>query len=95
MLIRDLFKQKKRTLSFEVFPPVREGNLESLFATIAELRELKPDFISVTYGAVPGLAVPKPLSRRASPASCLSAPAFHPEAPAWKLPQKMCGTGSS
>lgn len=51
MLIRDLFNQKKRTLSFEVFPPVREGNLESLFATIAELEELKPDFISVTYGA--------------------------------------------
>ena len=51
MLIRDLFHQKKRTLSFEVFPPVREGNLESLFATIAELEELKPDFISVTYGA--------------------------------------------
>jgi len=51
MLIRDLFNQKKRTLSFEVFPPVREGNLESLFATIAELKELNPDFISVTYGA--------------------------------------------
>jgi methylenetetrahydrofolate reductase (NADPH) len=51
MLIRDLFGQNKRTLSFEVFPPVREGNLESLFKTVAELKELKPDFISVTYGA--------------------------------------------
>jgi methylenetetrahydrofolate reductase (NADPH) len=51
MLIRDLFGQKKRTLSFEVFPPVREGNLESLFKTVAELKDLKPDFISVTYGA--------------------------------------------
>jgi methylenetetrahydrofolate reductase (NADPH) len=51
MLIRDLFGQKKRTLSFEVFPPVREGNLESLFKTVAELKELEPDFISVTYGA--------------------------------------------
>ena len=51
MLIRDLFGQKKKTLSFEVFPPVREGNLESLFKTVAELKELKPDFISVTYGA--------------------------------------------
>ncbi len=51
MLIRDLFGQKKITLSFEVFPPVREGNLESLFKTVAELKELKPDFISVTYGA--------------------------------------------
>jgi methylenetetrahydrofolate reductase (NADPH) len=54
MLIRNLFSQNKRTLSFEVFPPVREGNLESLFATIAELKELKPDFISVTYGAAGG-----------------------------------------
>jgi len=51
MLIRDLFKQKKRTLSFEVFPPVREGNLESLFATIAELKELNPDSIVLSYGA--------------------------------------------
>lgn len=51
MLIRNLFGEKKRTLSFEVFPPVREGNLESLFKTVAELKELKPDFISVTYGA--------------------------------------------
>ncbi len=54
MLIRDLFGKKKRTLSFEVFPPVREGNLESLFKTIAELKELNPDFISVTYGAAGG-----------------------------------------
>lgn len=54
MLIRDLFGQKKRTLSFEVFPPVREGKLESLFQTISELKELKPDFISVTYGAAGG-----------------------------------------
>ena len=30
---------------------MREGNLESLFKTVAELKELKPDFISVTYGA--------------------------------------------
>jgi methylenetetrahydrofolate reductase (NADPH) len=30
---------------------VREGNLESLFQTVSELKELKPDFISVTYGA--------------------------------------------
>ena len=30
---------------------MREGNLESLYVTITELGELKPDFISVTYGA--------------------------------------------
>ena len=51
MKIRDLFAKKKWTLSFEVFPPVREGNLESLYKTIGELKKLKPDFISVTYGA--------------------------------------------
>ncbi|MCX5841718.1 MAG: methylenetetrahydrofolate reductase [NAD(P)H] [Deltaproteobacteria bacterium] len=51
MHIRDLFKQKKFILSFEVFPPTREGNLENLFVTIKELSDLKPDFISVTYGA--------------------------------------------
>jgi methylenetetrahydrofolate reductase (NADPH) len=51
MKIKNLFAQKKFTLSFEVFPPKRDGNLESLYVTITELGELKPDFISVTYGA--------------------------------------------
>jgi methylenetetrahydrofolate reductase (NADPH) len=51
MKIKNLFSQKRFILSFEVFPPKREGNLESLYVTIAELGELKPDFISVTYGA--------------------------------------------
>lgn len=51
MKIRDILARKRFTLSFEVFPPVREGSLENLFATIGELREMKPDFMSVTYGA--------------------------------------------
>ncbi|MDO9558989.1 MAG: methylenetetrahydrofolate reductase [NAD(P)H] [Syntrophales bacterium] len=51
MFIRELFRQKRFTLSFEFFPPKREGNLDGLFATIQELSALKPDFISVTYGA--------------------------------------------
>ena len=51
MKIRDSLTHKKFSLSFEVFPPVRNGNIESLYRTIAELRELNPDFISVTYGA--------------------------------------------
>ena len=43
---------KKRTLSFEVFPPKKgQEDLEKLFRTIDELKELKPDYISVTYGA--------------------------------------------
>jgi methylenetetrahydrofolate reductase (NADPH) len=51
MQIKEMHRRKKFTLSFEVFPPKREGNLESLYVAINELRELKPDFISVTYGA--------------------------------------------
>lgn len=38
-------------MSFEVFPPVRDGNLEALYRAIRELKDLRPDFISVTYGA--------------------------------------------
>lgn len=51
MKIRDILFKKKPALSFEVFPPVRDGNIEGLFSTIKELEELNPDFISVTYGA--------------------------------------------
>jgi len=51
MKIRDFFADRKWTLSFEVFPPVREGNLESLYQTVEALKKLRPDFISVTYGA--------------------------------------------
>jgi len=32
MFIRDLFRQKRLTLSFVFFPPKREGNLDSLLA---------------------------------------------------------------
>ena len=43
---------RKRTLSFEVFPPKKGAEeRDKLFATIDELKELSPDFISVTYGA--------------------------------------------
>ena len=43
---------KKRTLSFEVFPPKKGGEeKDALERTIIELKELSPDFISVTYGA--------------------------------------------
>jgi len=51
MKIEEILKNK-RTLSFEVFPPKKgsEG-LDKLFHTIDELKELNPDYISVTYGA--------------------------------------------
>ena len=49
--------EKKPVLSFEVFPPKPNVPIESIYETLAALKDLKPDFISVTYGAggsVPG-----------------------------------------
>ena len=51
MKLRDLFQNKPRVLSFELFPPKRDGNLEGLFQTVEELKKLGPDYISITYGA--------------------------------------------
>jgi len=51
MLIKEFYKQKKPVLSFEVFPPKRNYNLDSIYSTIEALKDLNPDFISVTYGA--------------------------------------------
>lgn len=49
--LNEIFKTKKRTFSFELFPPKTEEGYTKLAGTIAELAELKPDFISVTSGA--------------------------------------------
>ena len=51
MLIKEFYKQKNPVLSFEVFPPKRNYNLETIYSTIEALKDLNPDFISVTYGA--------------------------------------------
>lgn len=51
MKITNLFAVKKPTISFEVFPPNEIYTLDEVFSVIDELAELKPDFISVTYGA--------------------------------------------
>jgi len=50
-MIRDLLKQKRGSVSFEVFPPKRDGNLENVKSCVDRLAKLSPDFISVTYGA--------------------------------------------
>lgn len=50
-MIKDIFSSKTTTLSFEVFPPKKDDDFANVFRTIDELAELKPDFISVTYGA--------------------------------------------
>lgn len=40
-----------RTYSFEFFPPKNDAGWLTLGRTIADLEHLRPDFISVTYGA--------------------------------------------
>ena len=50
-MIAQLLKDGKQTLSFEVFPPKKEEEFENAQAVLNSLAELKPDFISVTYGA--------------------------------------------
>ena len=51
MKIPELFEQKKPVFSFEIFPPKRESNIDSIYRTVEGLTECSPDFISVTYGA--------------------------------------------
>lgn len=42
---------KKQVLSFEIFPPKRTAPVNTIYHTLDGLKGLKPDFISVTYGA--------------------------------------------
>ncbi|MBN2569192.1 MAG: methylenetetrahydrofolate reductase [NAD(P)H] [Deltaproteobacteria bacterium] len=51
MKISDLYSTNKLMLSFEVFPPARDGNIRDLLTVVDQLSCLQPDFISVTYGA--------------------------------------------
>ncbi|MBO4498002.1 MAG: methylenetetrahydrofolate reductase [Lachnospiraceae bacterium] len=51
MKIAEIYKQNKQSLSFEIFPPKKDSELESIDETLEVLCELKPDFISVTFGA--------------------------------------------
>lgn len=51
MKISELFKSGKPVLSFEVFPPKKDSSVETITAAVDELAQLKPAYISVTYGA--------------------------------------------
>jgi len=51
MKISDLFSSGKRLFSFEFFPPKTEAGAASLERTMRDLKDLAPDFVSVTYGA--------------------------------------------
>src|SRR3954471_17824341 len=43
--------RKKPVISFEVFPPKTDQAFEHLRSILPELVALKPDFMTVTYGA--------------------------------------------
>ena len=51
MKISELYETKKKTLSFEIFPPKKDSDLKNIDGTLSILSELNPDFISVTFGA--------------------------------------------
>ncbi|HXR31667.1 MAG TPA: methylenetetrahydrofolate reductase [NAD(P)H] [Solirubrobacterales bacterium] len=51
MRIDEIIAAKAPTFSVEFFPPKTAEGSETLFATARSLRELEPDFVSVTYGA--------------------------------------------
>lgn len=51
MKIIDILNQKEVTLSFEVFPPKTEAGIYTVEQATEKIAALKPDFMSVTYGA--------------------------------------------
>ena len=50
MIDKTQFKNKT-IFSFEVFPPKKTMPIDTIFSTLDELKDLSPDFISVTFGA--------------------------------------------
>ena len=57
MKVSQLLNQDKVTLSFEVFPPKTSSSYESVAHATQEIAALRPDFMSVTYGAGGGTSV--------------------------------------
>ncbi|MCR5188682.1 MAG: methylenetetrahydrofolate reductase [NAD(P)H] [Treponema sp.] len=50
-MIKESDFQNKTIFSFEVFPPKKNMPIDTIFKTLDDLRDLKPDFISTTFGA--------------------------------------------
>lgn len=51
MKLSELFREEKPTLSFEVFPPKTSDLYEKVEEAALEIAKLRPDYMSVTYGA--------------------------------------------
>src|SRR5438105_3596358 len=51
MKISQMLAARKPLFSFEFFPPKDDASTEALMDVVRSLRDLRPDFVSVTYGA--------------------------------------------
>ena len=51
MKITDILKKEELSISYEVFPPKVDTAFESVRTAVEKIAELKPAFMSVTYGA--------------------------------------------
>ncbi|MGE4277312.1 MAG: methylenetetrahydrofolate reductase [NAD(P)H] [Lawsonibacter sp.] len=51
MKLQELFGKGKTVFSCEVFPPKRNSPVDSIYKTLDGLKDIHPDFISVTFGA--------------------------------------------
>lgn len=51
MKLIELWKTGTVTLSYEVFPPKRDSDFDTVRSAVESIARLKPDFMSVTYGA--------------------------------------------
>ena len=54
MKVSELLKTDQVTISVELFPPKKGSQLENYKAIVGQLAELKPSYISCTYGATGG-----------------------------------------
>lgn len=71
MKLSNLWKEKEVTLSFEAFPPKKDSDFASVAIAVEKIAQLKPDFMSVTYGAgggtTPRATTPPPPGTTATP----------------------------
>ncbi|OUQ82265.1 methylenetetrahydrofolate reductase [NAD(P)H] [Flavonifractor sp. An100] len=51
MKLHELFQTGKTVFSCEVFPPKKTSPVDSIYKTLDGLKDIQPDFISVTFGA--------------------------------------------
>lgn len=51
MKISNLFQQKKVVYSFEIFPPKVNDDISKIYDTLSQLKDIRPDYISITYSA--------------------------------------------